>query len=109
MMAPSTGVALGLAFGSRSRGVDLRYWSRPDTDGRIPDMEAFGTLEPDHLQELTSQPAECAAFEDGLVGTAARRPGDFEPGVGQAGQARAFCWHSADADVFDLAELLAAT
>jgi hypothetical protein len=102
MMAPSTGEALGLAFGSRSRGVDLRYWCRPDTDGRIPDMEAFGTLEPGHLQELTIQPAACAVFEDASAGAS-----DFEPGL--AGQARGRYWHGADADVSDLAELLAAT
>jgi hypothetical protein len=42
-------------------------------------------------------------------GAAALRPGDFEPGVGGARQARALCWHGADTDVSDLAELLAAT
>ena len=72
-------------------------------------MEAFGTIEPGHLQELTSQPAECAVFDDALAGAAARRPGDVELGVGRAGQARVLCWHGADADVSDLAELLAAT
>jgi hypothetical protein len=109
MTPPSNGQALGLELGSRSRGVDLLYWCRPDMDGRIPGMEVFVTPEPDQLQELTIQPAECAVFEDALAGAAARRPGDFEPGVGRAGQARALHWHGADADVSDLAELLAAT
>ena len=56
--------------------------------------------------ELTIQPAD---FQDALAGAAARRPGDGELGVGRAGQARALCWHGADADVSDLAELPAAT
>jgi beta-phosphoglucomutase-like phosphatase (HAD superfamily) len=78
-------------------------------DGRIPGMEAFVTPEPDHLQELIIQPAECTIYEDAAAGAAARRLGDLEPRAGRAGQARALCAHAADADVSDLAELLAAT
>jgi hypothetical protein len=64
MTPPSNGQALGLAPGSRGRDVDLLYWCGPDMDDRIPGMEAFVTPEPDHLQELTIQPAECTVFED---------------------------------------------
>jgi hypothetical protein len=78
-------------------------------DDRIPGMEAFVTPEPDHLQELIIQPAECTIYEDAAAGATTRRPGDVELGVGRAGQARVLCWLGADADVSDLAELLAAT
>jgi beta-phosphoglucomutase-like phosphatase (HAD superfamily) len=82
--------------------------ARADMDGRIAGMEAFLTSEPDHLKGPTTQLAECAAFEDASAGAAAMRPGDFEPGVGRAGQARVLCWHGADSAVSDFAELLAA-
>ena len=109
MTPPSNGQALGLALGSRSRGVDLLYWCRADMDGGIPGMEAFVAPQPDQLKGLTSQPAECAVFEDALAGAAARRAGDLEPGVARSGQARALCAHGADVVVSDLAELLGAT
>jgi hypothetical protein len=76
-------------------------------DGRMPGMEAFVTPEPDHLQELTIQSAECADFEDASAGAAARRAGDLEPRVCRAGKAQALRAHGAD--VVDLAQLLAAT
>ena len=50
MTPPSNGQALGSALGSRSRGVDLLYWCRPDMEGRIPDMEALVT--PHHVVDL---------------------------------------------------------
>jgi hypothetical protein len=56
--------------------------------------------------ELTIQPAD---FQDALASAAARRPGDFDPGVGCPAQARASRCHGADADVSDLAGLLATT
>jgi hypothetical protein len=107
MTPPSNGQALGFAHGCRRRGVDVLYWCRADTDGRIPGMEAFMAPEPDHLKGLTIQPAECAVFEDALAGTALGRADDFEPRVGRAGQARALRAHGTD--VVDLTELLAET
>jgi hypothetical protein len=50
MTPPSNGQALGLELGSRSRGVDLLYWCRPDMEGRIPGMEALVT--PHHVVDL---------------------------------------------------------
>ena len=76
-------------------------------DGRMPGMEAFVTPEPDHVQGLIIQPAECAVFEDALAGAADRRAGDLEPRVGRAGQAQVLRAHGAD--VVDLAQLLGAT
>ena len=105
MTPPSNGQAPDF----RSRGVDPLYWRRADMDGRMPGMEACVTPEPDYLQELTIQPAECAVFEDALAGAAARRAGDLEPRLGPAGQARALCAHGADVVVSGLAELLAVT
>jgi hypothetical protein len=107
MTPPSNGQALGFAHGCRRRGVDVLYWCRADTDGRIPGMEAFMTPEPDHLKGLTIQPAECAVFEDALAGTALGRADDFEPRVDRAGQARAL--RARSTDVVDLTELLAET
>ena len=72
----------------------------------------YGSLrdpEPDHLQELTIQPAECTVFEDALAGAAARRAGDLEPRACRAGQAPALRAHGADAVVSDFADLLAVT
>jgi beta-phosphoglucomutase-like phosphatase (HAD superfamily) len=77
-------------------------------DGRILCMEAFVTPEPDHLQGLTIQPAECLVFEDALAGAATRGAGDLEPRVGRAGLAGALCAHGADVVLSNLAELLAA-
>ena len=89
MTQPSNLQTPGRALGSRSRDVDLLCWCGPDMDDRIPGMEAFVTPEPDHLQELIIQPAECTIYEDAAAGAAARRLGDLEPRAGRAGQARA--------------------
>ena len=85
--------------------MDLLYWCRADMDGQVPGMKAFVTTEPHQLPELSIQPVECAAVEEGLTGAPACRPGDFEPGVGRARQARALRAHDADTFVSDLAEL----
>jgi len=109
MTPPSNRQAPSSPMVARVAALICSIGARADMDGRIPGMEAFVTSEADHLKGLTTQLAECAAFGDASAGAAAPPPGDFEPGVGRAGQARVPCWHGADSVVSDFAELLAAT
>ncbi len=98
----------------RAAGIEELFEVR--VDGVVADREHLaGKPAPDTFlaaaRDLGVEPAECAVFEDALVGVEAGRAGAFGyiVGVDRVGHADALREHGADIVVGDLSELLAAT